>query len=191
MPEPQAVRSLFVTLRRGMAGKPWFHRRVVEALGLSRRHDCVEKPNNASIRGMLHKVPHLVVVETDRMYFYRRLKAYYDELPRPPLTVAHAGADALPAAGQPRITAHVQALHAEHVSPGSAPGFDGAWVPKQPTRHRKDRQTAERVAVLTELGVHSQKARKINEALVEARRAVAERKRRAPPPPTQLVQGGV
>ena len=52
----EVVRSLFVTLRRGLAGKPWPHRRVVEALGLTRRHDCVEKPNNASIRGMLGKV---------------------------------------------------------------------------------------------------------------------------------------
>lgn len=56
MPEADVVRSLFVTLRRGFAGKPWFHRRVVEALGLTKRHQCVEKPNNASIRGMLLKV---------------------------------------------------------------------------------------------------------------------------------------
>ncbi len=56
----QFVRSLFVTLRRGMAGKPWFHRRVVDALGLKRRHHCVEKPNNESIRGMLRKVCALV-----------------------------------------------------------------------------------------------------------------------------------
>jgi ribosomal protein L30 len=56
MAETQVVRSLFVTLRRGMAGKPWFHRRVIDSLGLSRRHECIEKPNNASIRGMLMKV---------------------------------------------------------------------------------------------------------------------------------------
>jgi ribosomal protein L30 len=54
--QPDVVRSLFVTLRRGMAGKPWFHRRVIEALGLKRRHQCLEKPNNESIRGMLKKV---------------------------------------------------------------------------------------------------------------------------------------
>lgn len=50
------VNSIFVTLRRGYAGTPWFHRRILEALGLKRRHQCVEKPNNPSIRGMLHKV---------------------------------------------------------------------------------------------------------------------------------------
>lgn len=52
----QAVKSLFVTLRRGFAGTPWFHRRVLESLGLKYRHQCVEKPNNSSIRGMLSKV---------------------------------------------------------------------------------------------------------------------------------------
>jgi ribosomal protein L30/L7E len=56
MPELDVVRSLFVTLRRGTTRKPWFHQRIINALGLSRPHDCVEKPNNASIRGMLLKV---------------------------------------------------------------------------------------------------------------------------------------
>ncbi len=50
------VRSLFVTLRRGYAGRPWFHRRILEALGLKTRHQCVEKPNNSTIRGMLSRV---------------------------------------------------------------------------------------------------------------------------------------
>ncbi len=54
MQEP--VRSLFVTLRRSTAGKPWLSRRIIGALGLSKPHECVEKPNNASIRGMLMKV---------------------------------------------------------------------------------------------------------------------------------------
>lgn len=56
----EVVRSLFVTLRRGLARKPWPHRRIIDALGLSRPHDCVEKPNNASIRGMLMKVRPIV-----------------------------------------------------------------------------------------------------------------------------------
>lgn len=50
------VRSFFVTLKRSYAGTPWFHQRILRALGLKRRHLCVEKPNNISIRGMLHKV---------------------------------------------------------------------------------------------------------------------------------------
>jgi large subunit ribosomal protein L30 len=56
MAESEVIRSLFVTLRRGLAGKPRLHRRIVEALGLGLPHECVEKPNNASIRGMLMKV---------------------------------------------------------------------------------------------------------------------------------------
>jgi ribosomal protein L30 len=56
MQQGSHVQSLFVTLRRGYAGTPWFHRRILEALGLQHRHQCVEKPNNASIRGMLSKV---------------------------------------------------------------------------------------------------------------------------------------
>ena len=56
MADSQVVRSLFVTLRRSTAGKPWMSRRIIEALGLSKPHECVEKPNNASIRGMLMKV---------------------------------------------------------------------------------------------------------------------------------------
>eukprot|EP00983_Pelagomonas_calceolata_P073502 1152165-Pelagomonas_calceolata.AAC.1 len=54
--EGQYVRSLFVTLRRGWIGKPHFHQRVLAALGLHTRHQCVERPNNESIRGMLAKV---------------------------------------------------------------------------------------------------------------------------------------
>lgn len=50
------MHSLFVTLRRGLAGRPHFHLRILEALGLHKRHQCVEKPNNESIRGMLAKV---------------------------------------------------------------------------------------------------------------------------------------
>ncbi len=47
---------MFVTLRKGLARRPADQRAVVEALGLKKRHDCVEKPNNAYIRGMLAKV---------------------------------------------------------------------------------------------------------------------------------------
>lgn len=62
---PSVVRSLFVTLRRSLIGKPWQHRAVARALGLSRRMQTVEKPNTASVRGAVAKVAHLVDVETD------------------------------------------------------------------------------------------------------------------------------
>lgn len=56
MGQEQVIKTFFVTLRRSQAGKPWFHRRVLDALGLRRRLTCVEKPNNPLIRGMLRKV---------------------------------------------------------------------------------------------------------------------------------------
>jgi ribosomal protein L30 len=54
--QQEAIRTLFVTLRRSQAGKPWFHRRVLDGLGLTKRLSCVEKPNSPTIRGMLRKV---------------------------------------------------------------------------------------------------------------------------------------
>lgn len=60
MGHDQAIRTLFVTLRRSQAGKPWFHRRVLDGLGLKKRLTCVEKPNNPTIRGMLRKVRHFL-----------------------------------------------------------------------------------------------------------------------------------
>ena len=56
--EGQPVKTLFVTLRRGLMGKAYFHKRVLAALGLRTRHQCVERPNNESIRGMVAKVTH-------------------------------------------------------------------------------------------------------------------------------------
>jgi len=50
------VQTFFVTLKRSFIGKPWFHKRTLESLGLRRRMQCVEKPNNACIRGELQKV---------------------------------------------------------------------------------------------------------------------------------------
>lgn len=52
----QPVKTLFVTLMRGYAGKPWFHRKALEALGLKTRHQCVEVPNSPNVRGRLLKV---------------------------------------------------------------------------------------------------------------------------------------
>ena len=52
----KAVRSFFITLKRGFAGTPWQQRRMLEALGLKKRMQTVEQPNNAGTRGMLNKV---------------------------------------------------------------------------------------------------------------------------------------
>ena len=52
-----------VTLKRSLIGRPETQRKTVRALGLRKINSVVELPNNPAIRGQLHKVEHLVVVE--------------------------------------------------------------------------------------------------------------------------------
>ena len=44
-------------------GRSYRQKRIVEALGFKRLHQTRVLPDNAAIRGMLNKVPHLVVWE--------------------------------------------------------------------------------------------------------------------------------
>jgi ribosomal protein L30/L7E len=54
---PPPIRSLFVTLRRGLAGVRESHRAVVtDGMGLRKRERTVRISNNASNRGMIDKV---------------------------------------------------------------------------------------------------------------------------------------
>jgi ribosomal protein L30 len=153
----EAIQTLFVTLRRSHIGKPWFHKKVLNSLGLRKRLTCVEKPNNPVIRGMLRRVSmqtgrrslitclcscisslielfavclmfwsaaqqlslrrapgancpellqlqssqmcigkcnwfqvaHLVVIETDKMYYNRKVAEYQAAKLRPPVIVKH------------------------------------------------------------------------------------------------------
>jgi large subunit ribosomal protein L30 len=55
--------KLRVTQVRSTIGRPEKHRRVIAALGLRRHQMTVEHEDTPSIRGMLHKVRHLVRVE--------------------------------------------------------------------------------------------------------------------------------
>jgi large subunit ribosomal protein L30 len=55
---------LYVTLRRGLAGKSKEYLKTLETLGLKRRLQVVEIPNNPASRGQISKVKHLVSVET-------------------------------------------------------------------------------------------------------------------------------
>jgi large subunit ribosomal protein L30 len=41
---------------------PQKHRRVVKGLGFTRLNQVIERPDNAAIRGMVKKVPHLVEI---------------------------------------------------------------------------------------------------------------------------------
>jgi large subunit ribosomal protein L30 len=46
-----------------LIGRPEEQRRTVKALGLGKMNSSVEQEDNAVIRGMIHKVQHLVSVE--------------------------------------------------------------------------------------------------------------------------------
>ena len=55
--------KLKVTLTRSLIGHPQDQRATVKALGLRKITSVVEKDDNPAIRGMIHKVEHLVKVE--------------------------------------------------------------------------------------------------------------------------------
>lgn len=80
---------LYVTLRRGLAGKSKEYLKTLETLGLKRRFQVVEIPNNPASRGQISKVKHLVSVETAAQR-EKRLAALAEKLaPREPLVVNH------------------------------------------------------------------------------------------------------
>jgi large subunit ribosomal protein L30 len=54
---------LKVTLVRSMIGRPEKHRRVLRGMGLTRINKTVELVDTPAIRGMIHKVSHLVKAE--------------------------------------------------------------------------------------------------------------------------------
>jgi large subunit ribosomal protein L30 len=61
-PEKQAPRIKVTQIRSGI-GHAATMRRTLSALGLQHHQMSVELPNNASVRGMIEKVRHLVEVE--------------------------------------------------------------------------------------------------------------------------------
>jgi large subunit ribosomal protein L30 len=58
-----AEKTLKVTLRRSLIGQKPKTRATVESLGLRRIRQSVEHPDSPTVRGMLHRVRHLVDVE--------------------------------------------------------------------------------------------------------------------------------
>ena len=63
MPERSLEKSqLEITLVRGFSGQDQKQRRILRALGLSRRHQQVTHADSPTIRGMLVKVGHLISV---------------------------------------------------------------------------------------------------------------------------------
>ena len=55
--------KLKITLTRSLIGRPENQRVTVKALGLRKLNSSVEQEDTAVIRGMVHKVEHLVTVE--------------------------------------------------------------------------------------------------------------------------------
>lgn len=60
-----AEKTIKVTLRRSLIGEKPKTRATVEALGLKRIRHSVEHTDSPTLRGMLHKVRHLVDVEEE------------------------------------------------------------------------------------------------------------------------------
>ncbi|MPZ53659.1 MAG: 50S ribosomal protein L30 [Acidimicrobiia bacterium] len=58
-------KKLKVTLRRSLIGEKPKTRATVESLGLKRIRHVVEHPDTPVVRGMLHRVQHLVEVEEE------------------------------------------------------------------------------------------------------------------------------
>lgn len=55
--------KLKITLVKSLIGSKPKHRKTVEALGLRKISQSVEKEDNPQMRGMIHQVRHLVEVE--------------------------------------------------------------------------------------------------------------------------------
>ena len=62
IPAESDAAALSVTQIRSAIGHPETMRRTLRALGLKHHQAVVQLPNNASVRGMLYKVRHLVDV---------------------------------------------------------------------------------------------------------------------------------
>lgn len=57
------AKVLKITLVRSMIGRPETHRRVLRGMGLKRIHQSVELQDTPAVRGMVHKVGHMVKAE--------------------------------------------------------------------------------------------------------------------------------
>jgi large subunit ribosomal protein L30 len=62
--KPEAATRLSIRWVRSAIGQPDAIRQTIRGLGLHRLHEVVERPDNPAIRGMIHKVRHLVEVTT-------------------------------------------------------------------------------------------------------------------------------
>jgi large subunit ribosomal protein L30 len=58
-----ATGTLRLTWKKSFIGYPQDQRNTIKSLGFTRLNQTIEKPDTPSIRGMVHKVRHLVHVE--------------------------------------------------------------------------------------------------------------------------------
>jgi large subunit ribosomal protein L30 len=59
------MKNIRITLKRSLIGRPEKQRRVIRALGLRRINHSVSHADTPSIRGMIHKVSHLIDVSEE------------------------------------------------------------------------------------------------------------------------------
>lgn len=55
---------LRIKLVRSMIGQNASNKKTVRSIGLRKMHQVVEHPDTPSVRGMIHKVKHMLLVET-------------------------------------------------------------------------------------------------------------------------------
>jgi len=58
-------KTLKVTLRKSMIGRPEKHRRVLRSMGLGKPNKAVVLNDTATVRGMIRKVSHMLEVEEE------------------------------------------------------------------------------------------------------------------------------
>jgi large subunit ribosomal protein L30 len=58
------VAKLKITLSRSLIGRPVDQKATAKALGLTRMQQSVIQEDSPAIKGMIHKVEHLVTVES-------------------------------------------------------------------------------------------------------------------------------
>ena len=128
---------------------------------------------------LLVQVPHLVVVETDNMFYLKQMREYYQQLCRPPIIVDHFPAAAASTSASStfplQTTAFTRRQFNEHVLPKQMEGFEKHWLPKPPRKYEKEQETQHRVKLLTEHGLYSQRVRNLNAEAMGPRKRYGER----------------
>lgn len=56
------MKTLKVTLKRSLIGRPEKHRRIIKALGLRKINHSVIHKDTPEIRGMIHRTSHMIEV---------------------------------------------------------------------------------------------------------------------------------